>query len=74
MIEKRGIINDFLLNSKGEWNGTRIPRLRLQSIEEGKESEEARTEKEEIRMFQKSRLKLRRDWKPTDPRKKKYNR
>ena len=36
-IERKRWKNDLLLNSKSEWNGTKMPRLRLASVEEESE-------------------------------------
>ena len=30
LIEKKGLVNDILMNSKGEWNGTQTPRVRFE--------------------------------------------
>ena len=66
LIEKRGWTSDLLLNKKGEWNGTRVPRLRLESVEDKDEDLE-----EELLSRKESRKKLRQQWIRKDPEKRK---
>ena len=40
LIEKKGTTADHLLNNKSEWNGTKMPRLRIESIEQGEVGKE----------------------------------
>ena len=47
-IERRRWKNDHLLNSKSEWNGNKIPRLRLASVEEEIDNAENESDKEEV--------------------------
>ena len=49
-IERRSWSADLLLNKKGEWNGTRIPRLRLESVEEEKEISNDKVDEEANRV------------------------
>ena len=52
LIEKRSLTGDTVLNKKEEWNGTRVPRLRLESVQEVDEtleSEESNLENEHVR-------------------------
>ena len=62
--------NDILLNSKGEWNGTRVPRLRLESEE--KNIEQKDLEEEEIQTEERDRIKkIRSTWKKSTQNKRK---
>ena len=71
-IERRTLTADVLLNKRGEWNGTRVPRLRLESIEE--EVEQVQVEEVETREEKKIRIKrMRKLWKkPIAGKRRKY--
>ena len=65
-IERRGWTADVLLNQKEEFNGTRIPRLRLESVETREKAvgaEEKDTEKFEKKEILERKNRMRRDWK-----------
>ena len=50
LIEKRGITADNLVNQKGEWNGSRVPRLRINSIENKECSREEEENSDSIKI------------------------
>ena len=62
----------MLLSSKGEWNGTKIPRLRVESVEDGKELKEDEIEENEVIQLEKERIgRLRKTWKKSKQSKRK---
>ena len=67
-IERKTWSSDELLNKKGEWNGTKVPRLRLESVKEIVNELEV----DGMRSNNEERLrvgKLKKDWKKTQSRK-----
>ena len=71
-IERKAWSNDILLNSKGEWNGTRVPRLRLQSeegtigIDDQEDEEIERDERDRIRIVRRTWMKSKQEKRNSD--------
>ena len=64
-IEKRGLTADQLLNQKGEWNGVRLPRIRLESVHE--KEEESEENADEVNREDRENMKSRRKcWRKSD--------
>ena len=62
MIKRKGITSDILMNKKGEWNGGKIPRIRLES-ENGGEDKLRSQEENEAQVEKDRRKLLRKEWK-----------
>ena len=69
LIERRSWTADCLMNKKGEWNGTKVPRIRMESVEEEKENEDI--EHEERSKERERRSGVRKNWRTTEASKRK---
>ena len=66
-IEKKSITAEELLNKKGEWNGMKLPRMRLESLENEKKDVEEIQDKQYLKKGkEETKKKLRENWKEKD--------